>query len=61
MTPFEHAQSFAKNLKSTMEIAQAFEEIANMTDEEREKPETQMMIELLTLALSAMVGTVAEG
>ena len=61
MTPFEQAQSFAKNLKATMEIVQAFEEIEKMTDEERAKPETQAMIEILTLALSAMMGTVAEG
>ena len=44
-----------------MEIVQAFEEIEKMTDEERAKPETQALIELLTLALSAMMGTVAEG
>ena len=61
MTPFEQAQSFAKNLKATMEIVQAFEEIEKMTDEERQNPEVQALIELLTLALSAMMGTVAEG
>ena len=61
MTPFEQAQSFAKNLKATMEIAQALEEIEKMTEEERQNPEVQALIELLTLALSAMMGTVAEG
>ena len=61
MTPFEQAQSFAKNLKATMEIVQAFEEIEKMTDEERAKPETQAMIEILTVALSVLMGTVAEG
>jgi len=61
MTPFEHAQSFAKNLQTTIEIARAFEEIEQMSQEDRAKPETQAMIELLTLALSALMGTVAEG
>ena len=61
MTPFEQAERFAKNLKTTMEIAQALAEIDDLTDEERAKPETQAMIEILTIALSAMMGTVAEG
>ena len=61
MTPFEQAERFAKNLQTTMEIAQALAEIDSLTDEEKEKPETQAMIEILTIALSAMMGTVAEG
>ena len=61
MTPFEQAERFAKNLQTTMEIAQALAEIDSLTDEEKEKPETQAMIEILTIALSALMGTVAEG
>ena len=60
MTPFEQAERFAKNLQTTMEIAQALAEIDDLTDEEKEKPETQAMIEILTIALSALMGTVAE-
>jgi hypothetical protein len=60
MTPFEHAERFAKNLQTTLEIAQALAEIDDLTDEERAKPETQAMIEILTIALSALMGTVAE-
>ena len=61
MTPFEQAERFAKNLQTTMEIAQALAEIDSLTDEEKERPETQAMIEILTIALSALMGTVAEG
>ncbi len=61
MTPFEQAERFAKNLQTTLEIAQALAEIDDLTDEERAKPETQAMIEILTIALSALMGTVAEG
>ena len=61
MTPFEQGERFAKNLQTTMEIAQALAEIDSLTDEEKEKPETQAMIEILTIALSALMGTVAEG
>ena len=61
MTPFEQAERFAKNLETTFEIAQALAEINNLTDEERDTPETQAMIEILTVALSVLMGTVAEG
>ena len=61
MTPFEQAERFAENLRTTLEIAQALAEIDDLTDEERAKPETQAMIEILTIALSALTGTVAEG
>ena len=61
MTPFEQAERFAENLQTTLEIAQALAEIDDLTDEERAKPETQAMIEILTIALSALMGTVAEG
>ncbi len=60
MTPFEYAERFGKNLQTTLEIAQALAEIDDLTDEERAKPETQAMIEILTIALSALMGTVAE-